>query len=457
MKKIQGKLISRMLGAQVYFNAVNILDRLVTVPLFIAFWGVGLYGEWLVLRAIPAYLAVAELGFSTSAANRMSVSILADDKHSALVCFHSAFLLLVFVSVVLLLCMSALAYFDIRHLLNFSREHDYHIGSAIVLMLFYAVLVFQSQLISAAYRALSLYVSASHFTTHIRLLEFLVAALLLYMESGVVMVSLGYVAVRFLGIWAMWLWIFRRAEWLSYGFSCADLRQIRSMAPDAAGFFALPLGQAISLQGAIFVVSAVMSPMAVVAFSVGRTLSRTLVQLGMLINRSVWPEMTRLYALGEKKEVGRLLSGAVAGFLLLSMSCGAVLLVGGAWFFDIWTAGKVEFNLPVFVVLVLTALINGFWFSMITLLTSIDRHSFVAFLYVVASVLSLVAAFFFAPIGGILYIALSILVAEIFMVAIVMVFSLRILGVSIVDFGSDVLVCLRKLIVFLKERLLCGR
>jgi len=42
------------LGAQGFSKAVHIVIRLSEVPLLLAFWGTQLYGEWLMLSAIPA-------------------------------------------------------------------------------------------------------------------------------------------------------------------------------------------------------------------------------------------------------------------------------------------------------------------------------------------------------------------------------------------------------------------
>jgi hypothetical protein len=69
-------LMSRLtkgLGAQGYSQAVQIFIRLAEVPLLLGFWGTQLYGEWLMLAAIPAYLAIADMGFAGVASREMSM------------------------------------------------------------------------------------------------------------------------------------------------------------------------------------------------------------------------------------------------------------------------------------------------------------------------------------------------------------------------------------------------
>ncbi|MEI8158789.1 MAG: hypothetical protein WCH60_18160 [Burkholderiales bacterium] len=53
----------RNLGANPYGQLITIAIQLVSVPLYLHYWGVALYGEWLILSAIPAYLALSDIGF----------------------------------------------------------------------------------------------------------------------------------------------------------------------------------------------------------------------------------------------------------------------------------------------------------------------------------------------------------------------------------------------------------
>ena len=67
--------VIRNLGANGVSQIVNIIVQLCSVPLFLRFWGVTLYGEWLTLSAIPAYLAMSDLGFASVAANDMTMRV----------------------------------------------------------------------------------------------------------------------------------------------------------------------------------------------------------------------------------------------------------------------------------------------------------------------------------------------------------------------------------------------
>ncbi|THD09540.1 hypothetical protein [Metallibacterium scheffleri] len=60
------------LGANAYGQLVAVVIQLAGVPILLHAWGTQLYGEWLILAAIPTYLLMADLGFSQSAGNDMT-------------------------------------------------------------------------------------------------------------------------------------------------------------------------------------------------------------------------------------------------------------------------------------------------------------------------------------------------------------------------------------------------
>lgn len=63
--------IVRGLAANIGGMGVTLVFQIVSVPVLLAAWGVPTYGEWLVLSAVPTYLALSDLSFSSVAGNSM--------------------------------------------------------------------------------------------------------------------------------------------------------------------------------------------------------------------------------------------------------------------------------------------------------------------------------------------------------------------------------------------------
>jgi hypothetical protein len=43
--------------------------QLLSVPVFLQYWGVNLYGEWLALISLTAYFQMTDIGLNTATAN----------------------------------------------------------------------------------------------------------------------------------------------------------------------------------------------------------------------------------------------------------------------------------------------------------------------------------------------------------------------------------------------------
>ncbi|MBK1710913.1 hypothetical protein, partial [Marichromatium gracile] len=67
------KRVVKGIGANSFGQVVNLLIQLVSVPVLIASWGFGAYSEWVVLSAIPTYLALSDLGVTTAASSKVVI------------------------------------------------------------------------------------------------------------------------------------------------------------------------------------------------------------------------------------------------------------------------------------------------------------------------------------------------------------------------------------------------
>ena len=83
-------------------QAFAVIIQIVSVPVFIGFWGVDLYGEWLILSTIPAYLVMSDIGFASVAANEMTMRVSEGHRSRALTVFQSTWLLISGISLLIM-------------------------------------------------------------------------------------------------------------------------------------------------------------------------------------------------------------------------------------------------------------------------------------------------------------------------------------------------------------------
>src|ERR1700731_4562754 len=85
--------------------------QLVQVPVFLHFWSVPLYGEWMIVNSIPAYLSFSNIGFGSVAGNEMTMLVARDDPAAALRVFQSCWGLIAGICSATILLLTAVLYF----------------------------------------------------------------------------------------------------------------------------------------------------------------------------------------------------------------------------------------------------------------------------------------------------------------------------------------------------------
>jgi hypothetical protein len=73
---------------------VATIIQFVQVAVFFRFWATSVYGDWLIVSAIPTYLAFSSIGFGNVASNEMTMLNSAGDREGALRVFQSCWWLI---------------------------------------------------------------------------------------------------------------------------------------------------------------------------------------------------------------------------------------------------------------------------------------------------------------------------------------------------------------------------
>ena len=93
--------------------------QLIQVPFFLHFWSENVYGEWLIINALPNYLLFSNLGFATVAGNEMSMSVAKGDRDAALRVFQSCWWLITLTMTITgLAVITALKFLPLARILN---------------------------------------------------------------------------------------------------------------------------------------------------------------------------------------------------------------------------------------------------------------------------------------------------------------------------------------------------
>lgn len=432
------------LGASgnVYESAVAALVQLASVPILLHAWGTNLYGEWLVLFAIPAYLSLANLGYSLSIANDMTTRVAAGDRTGAIVAYQSLTALVSVTTALALAVLVPLIFFlPLSDLL-----HNTVIGTAdarwVILFLASEVL---AQLLggvsSAGYRATGQYGLGVALATTVRLLEYAVLWGVASAGLGVALAAGAFAATRLAGTSAMTIYLSRRCPWLQLGLNRASWKYVRGLLRPSVANLLLPFANALRIQGLVLLVGALLGPAAVVVLSVLRTLTRLPVRGIAAVSHAVEPEVAVAEGAQDRALQQSLFAGGMRAALWAGILCGIGLFLAGNTILNLWTGGRVPMDQRLFLWLLGDAVLAVFWHFSLAMLQALNRHQRASLAYLLGAGLIIGLTWVFLRLTGDLAdVGMSMLIGDLLLALFILPQASQQLGVrtkAIVSFAAN--------------------
>jgi O-antigen/teichoic acid export membrane protein len=410
--------------ANVYGQVINLALQIITVPVLIYCWGLNLYGEWLILCALPVYLSMSEMGFSSVAANKMTMEVANRDKNEALVFYQSTYVLLIIVALAIVLFVAGLSFAPIAEWLNLLLLSDSEISLLLMILAVQVIIQQQNGLLSAGYRCEGNYAFCVWILSTATLLERGTVIFSVALGAFPVVAAVSALCVKILCFIVTAMLLKRKSPWISYAIPRHAFARIREMARPSLAFMGFPVGDAIKNQGMLLVVGAILGPIWVVTLSTMRTLLNVIQQAMGLVKYSVWPEVSRAYGSGDMELVKNLHRIACKFTLWIALVSSICLFVFGDWIVSAWTLGEVVIDNAFFQMMLVASFFNAMWAASSVVPSAINRHEKVALYYVLGSLLSLLSALFLVPSMGLLGVAFTLLIFAVIMTSFVFNLSL---------------------------------
>jgi O-antigen/teichoic acid export membrane protein len=412
----------------------------VQVPIFLHFWNMNLYGEWMIATAIPSYLSFSNIGFGSVASNEMTMLTSAGDQESALRVFQSCWWLIICICSAVGLLLWPILYF-----VPLSEGFKFHwISSSdtrwIVFYLGLSILLGQvEQLMSAAYNSVGRYAYGQFIKSVMALLAFGAMVVPVVLGYGPRTTALVFAAANAVGTLTLGILVRRDVSWIRYGWQHAHLSEIRRMLRPAIAFMGFPIGTALNLQGTLIAVGYALGPVDVVIFSTARTVSRVALQMVQMVNFTFWPELSLAYGAKDKVLFRNLHRRSCQMALIIAVVVVAVMMSSGPWFLHHWTGGHVPPSRPLLSILLAVVVLYALWSTSSTVVSATNQHQKLAAYFIVATSITIVFTFLLAHRYGLYGAAASLLISEVIMNFHVLPNSLRLTEDTLWGFADSML------------------
>ncbi|MGH9876279.1 MAG: glycosyltransferase [Nitrososphaerales archaeon] len=382
----------RGLSANAFGQIVTITIQLLSVPLFIAFWGVQQFGEWLVLSAIPMYLSLSDVGFASVAANEMTMRNARGDKPGVLEIYQAGTIMvgaccfLIFGLIILIITNV-----NLSEIIKVKTISESDIKWVIGLLSAQTLLTLYCGMQYAGFRATGSYATGTVVLNIVRLSEWLAGAIVVATGGGAVQVACAFLIVRISGIAITQFFLARTAPWLRVSLKNANLNKITHLIKPAVSFMAFPLGYSLSLQGATIAIGQSMGGGEVVIFTVYRTLTRFIIQVSNILTLAVGPELSVLFGQNNYRQTAELYRKTLIANTILGIVCSAVLLTLGNFVVMFWTHGQVSANTPILLLLTFAAFVAVIWQASWTVLLSTNNHHRLSYVFLFSNLAAVIA------------------------------------------------------------------
>jgi len=412
----QNKLKQRIfkgLMSGAFGQAVTIGIQLLSIPLLLHYWGIELYGEWLILSAIPTYLSLSNIGLPATAGNAIAMLDENTDQEKRLEIYQSTWFMVTGFSLIMLFIFIAAIYlFNVYELTNIKTMAKETFFIAISLLLFHVILCFQSGILKIAYRAIKRNPFGDFLNYLTRMFEWIGASILVFYGQGIIEVALCFVIVRVLSNIIQWGILKINKNKLSIGVKYYKFSAVKSLLKPSVAAMSFPLGLALVLQGMIILIGHFLSPASVVVFNVYRTLTRVVVQVVAVINQSIWPEISYAYSQGNINLIKSLMKRSQMVCFIIGLVLITALHFTHELIIDLWLNKSIIHNELLFQTLLAATFIHLLWQPFWVTKMALNKHVIFSYFFVLISLLTILISTQLIPLLGIIGVGYSMALGE---------------------------------------------
>lgn len=369
-----------------YAQVMTLAVQLIQVPFFLGYWGTDRYADWLVLTGVPAMLVLLDFGIAQVLASRATIEGAGGDWDRARSSLQTAFLFtLALCAVLLILALSAGMGVQWQTLLGLETMGEGDARLVVLAMTGYLCASLLGGPLDAWLRTIGRAASSAFLLANRRLLDVALTLAVLVMGGGYVALAVTLMIGQCVAVILLCVLAVRWSEHRMFGVKDASWGVFVTTLKPGLAYMGFPLAQIVTLQGGLQVLNQVAPSSVVVAFTMGRTLMRLIIQVGVVANNALKPELSRLAGQGEHFRARKLSSQTG---LLSIVVCGLAYVVLVALGPDVirwWGHHQVTIGHLDLALIGAHALINVIWFVPAASLIAVNRHVQIATAYGVAS------------------------------------------------------------------------
>lgn len=412
LKKGVNTPIKKNIIANLFKILILFFEKIAIVPLYIKYWGIALYGDWLVITAITSFFVMSDMGLNNVSNNRFCMKYAEKNFSECNSLIINNIILIGSIGIISTISM-------IIFVLNTNLQltlglHAIDNSTAAFILVILCIQVFLNMLggvFDSIYNACHLASRATYINNFTKLAYAIILLLCIVFNIELKHLIFCIIVPYILGFTFK---IIDSRKYYRYKLqlNSFDKKLFIKLITPSLSYLMFPMSNAISFQGYTLIVNYALGAPALVLFNTTRTLVNFIRTLVEAITHAIKPELAIAYGERNKVKLKRIYKKAIFVTLTLAALCCLFLLLFGNFIYRIWTDNTIAFNLTLMLSFMLVIILNTLQSSSSVVIHSTNNHQIVAIITLLSSTIGITIAYFIVPLQNLSLIALTIALPE---------------------------------------------
>lgn len=398
-------------------QGVQALQGVILVPLFLSAWGPALYGRWVTVTALVAYLSLVDLGGQLYIQNIFGTAVVKGDKVAARRILEKGISVYCALGIACFLILAALLFTtqSLMRVADMAFLEDWEIAVILLLAASMLLVSMPGGIYVAAYRASGLFARAALLSVVVRLGTLGICAVLLWRGARpevyayvTLLATIGFSAFVIFDCESV-MELCRKVP-ISLQSAGAGIEFVKK----ASSLWVLSLAGTVSLQGLILALAWKAGPVAVATYSTHRILAVLAGYVPSIFQGPLLPEMCRLYSEGRREELRRISIASIKLCIVLTgCACLALWLISPI-LYPYWSGRKLTLDGSLLALLLVQAVLAAGWNTSSWCLLASNNQRPLGWFALGNAIATVGIAVVVAPRGGVVGVVTGSLIADLF-------------------------------------------
>lgn len=396
-----------------FTQIVNTASSLLLVPLFLSYWPKEVYGEWMALSAVVAYYATGDMGMNAASGNALIKAYQRGEPEQYQETQASAlFFYIGMAGVLTTLAAATCLFLPVTRWLGVVQIPPATAALVAFLLAGRIVWTMPAAQIWNIFRTTGDLATSQWIANLLMLGGIGATAAVLCMGGGVVSLAVWTWCPLLLCALLAWLLVRRSHRDLLPRLRASSLRGIIALIKPSMLFGLMMVATIIRVNGPVIFVAHMLGGTAVAVLVTTRTLANVASQMPAILCWALWPELTRLDAIGDKAGFRTAHSLLVSAYMAISIAFVGALWFEGQGLIEVWTRGHLSVQPWLVRSFLLYVLCQAPWIASSMLAGATNRHQKLAWCQLLAGVSGVVFVVVLLPSLKLVAVPLGLLAGE---------------------------------------------